>query len=113
MGIEVYVCEKDFPDRIPAILSRSNPPMKCERSVESEAKQRSHNFRYRVERGLGRISISGGLEEDVIVVFILFDSQNPLRWRANSRLTAEVESMLVESGMRVVSAEENEDSKSK
>ncbi|MEM1083291.1 MAG: hypothetical protein AAGI48_04155 [Verrucomicrobiota bacterium] len=105
MGLIIYRCADDFPERIPRILSRLDPPVVCEGGAEPESEFDSY-YRYEIRRGLGHISVSGSRDDDFMSVVPVYGSLNPIRSSASSKLLEETLSVLVSEGMREVTAEE-------
>ena len=107
MGLILYRCPEDLPDRIPEVLLGMQFPATCEFRPKHDGDDRG--FRYEAERGRGRISILGGLEDGDIVCSIVFGSLNPLGWRASEELLKDATEALLQAGMKEITVEELEE----
>lgn len=108
MGLILYRCSNDFPDKIPGILTAMSPPLICEGGQEIGAESDS-SFRYTVTREKARILIFGGSEDGVMMVSIVDGSRSFFGVRARMELAADVTRTLMEAGMKKITVEELEE----
>jgi hypothetical protein len=112
MGLILYRCSDEFPDRIPVILADMSPKVSCEFGPHIATSDAS-GFSYIVTRGKARIMIYGGPEEGFMSVMIVDGSRSFLRsligGRARVDLAADVKSALLKAGIKQVTVEEMEE----
>jgi hypothetical protein len=105
MGLILYRCPNDFPDRIPGILADMSPEVICERGPQTGSGFDSA-YTYIVTRGKARIMIHGDHEDGFMSVTIVDGSRSLLGGRARMELAADVTGALLAAGMKEVTAEE-------
>ena len=105
MGLILYRCPNDFPDRIPGILADMSTDLFCEGGPEIGSGFDSA-YTYIVTRGKARIKIYGGHEDGFMSVTIVDGSLSMLGGRARMELAADVTGALLAAGMKEVTAEE-------
>ena len=108
MGLILYRCPNDFPDRIPGILTDMSPEVICESGPEIGSGFDSA-YTYIATRGKARIKIYGGHEDGFMSVTIVDGSLSLLGGRARMELAADVTGALLAAGIKEVTAEELRD----
>jgi hypothetical protein len=112
MGLILYRCDDDFPQRIPALLADMEPPVVCEEGAEFGADLDSA-FRYYITRGKARVLIYGSRENGIMTLAIVDGSPSLLRGmlggRARMQLADDVTKVLVEAGIKEITTEELEE----
>lgn len=112
MGLILYRCSDDFPDKIPGILAGMSSELICEggREIGSES---DSSFSYAVTRAKARILIYGGSEDGIMILSIVDGSRSFLRaffgGRARMELADDITRALLEAGMKEITVEELEE----
>jgi hypothetical protein len=112
MGLILYRCDDDFQQRIPVLLAEMDPPIICEEGPEFGS-DLDLAFRYFITRGKARIMIYGSREDGIMSLAIVDGSPSLLRsmlgGRARMQLSDDVTKVLVEAGIKEITAEELEE----
>lgn len=112
MGLILYRCDDDFPQRIPALLADMAPPVVCEEGPDFGSGLDAA-FRYIITRGKARIIIYGSREDGIMSLAIVNGSPSLLRsmlgGRARMQLADDVTKVLVEAGIMEITVEELEE----
>ena len=112
MGLILYRCDDDFPQRIPALLAEMEPPVVCEEGAEFGA-DLDVAFRYYITRGKARVLIYGSREDGIMSLAIVDGSPSLLSGmlggRERMRLADDVAKVLVEAGIKEITTEELEE----
>jgi len=112
MGLILYRCDDDFPERIPVLLADMEPTVVCEGGPETGSDIDSA-FRFTITRGKARIMIYGSREDGFMIAYIVDGSRSLLRsligGRARMKLADDVTRVLLEAGMEEITAEELEE----
>ena len=112
MGLILYRCSDDFPDKIPGILTEMSSGLICEggREIDSEF---DSSFSYAVTQAKTRILIYGCREDGVMILSIVDGSRSFLRGfiggRARMELSDNITRALLEAGMKEIPVEELEE----
>lgn len=105
MGLILYNCSDDFPERIPELLAKLSPTIICEGGPENNS-DFELGYKYKVAQGRAKVLIYGCREDDSMSVAIVDGSLSLLGGRARMQLAADVTTALVDAGMREVTVEE-------
>jgi|GEM_PF-5272411 len=108
MGLILYRCSDEFPEKIPGILAGKSSTLICEGGQEAGSESDS-SFRYTITREKARILIYGGREDGIMMVSIVDGSRSFFGVRARMELAADVTRTLMEAGMKKITVEELEE----